>query len=142
MADIPGAVVASIESHGQFLTTLALTTSGAVFAFLIQIMFHNSQDGRTQIKIARPGFLLAAIILNFVSIACWYALKSTLVASIPAIYALKWDGKSTTAVLADNGFNLISLFSALQISFFSAALIALLVALFFNLHLIRGKRRS
>jgi hypothetical protein len=139
MADVPAAVVTSIESHGQFLTTLALATSGAVFAFLIQIVFHNSQSNHTPIRIRRPGLLMGGIILNFLSIACWYVLKSSLVAAIPALYGIQWCAKSTTAILRENDFGLIPWLSSIQIFFFSAGLLVLLIALFVNLPLIRGE---
>ena len=45
MADVANAVANSIDSYGQFLTTPALATSGAAFAFLVQMVFHNSQAG-------------------------------------------------------------------------------------------------
>lgn len=139
MTDVAGAVVSSIESHGQFLTTLSLATSGAVFAFLIQVVFHNSQSDRTPIKIRYPGILLWAIGLSCISILFWYALKSSLVAAIPAIYKLQWTGASTTKELREAELTSIPYLAAGQIVFFSLSILTLFIALLLNLSLLRGQ---
>lgn len=138
MADVAGAVIASIESHGQFLTTLALATSGATFAFLLQVIFHNSKRDTNPIRIRYPSLLIVAILFNCLSIIFWYMMKSSVVAAIPAIYEFAWKGESTTKVLRNQGFNVILILGQLQILFFVASIVALIVVLFMNFPLISG----
>lgn len=138
MADVAGAVIASIESHGQFLTTLALATSGATFAFLLQIIFHNSKRDNSPIQIRYTSLLIFAILLNCLSIIFWYMMKSSVVAAIPAIYEFAWNGQSTTKILRNHGFNVILTLGQLQILSFVASVITLIVVLFMNFRLISG----
>ena len=122
MADVAGAVVASIKSQGQFLTTLALASAGAVFALAIQIVFHNSKADGEPIKISHVWLLPASIISGFVSIFFWYMAKSVMVAAIPVLYTIKWQAKSTTAILAEQGFEKILWMSVLQTLFLLSCL--------------------
>lgn len=139
MADLPNAVITSIDSHGQFLTTLALATAGGVFAFSIQIVFHNAKKDENRIIIRYAWLLLLAIFLSLISVVFWYALKSSLVAAIPALYGLNWEGKSATVVIKENGFGFITLMAELQIVFFALALLVMFLALLLNFRLLRGQ---
>jgi hypothetical protein len=134
--DIAGAVIASIEGHGQFVATLALAVSAGIFAFAFQIILNNSKGDGHAIQISCSFLLLLSILLNFLSVTCWYFVKSTLVAATPAIYTFEWSGNSTTAVFRKNGFGFVTTIAFLQVLLFGASLVLLIVCLALNFHLL------
>lgn len=138
--DTASDLIANIEGYQQLLTTLSLGVAAGTFAFLTQIIFHNSQGG-SHVGLKCPWLGLMAIIIHFVSIIFGVLTKSALVSSVPKLHTLVWDARSATDILKEADLGHITSFAFWQIMSFALGMLPLLALLFVNIRLISHSGR-
>ncbi|WP_298860791.1 hypothetical protein, partial [uncultured Gimesia sp.] len=86
-AKIAEAVINQMNNQIDLLFTITTTFCGGIVVLTIQIIFHNSDNGKQPILLSGWGLLLSAFIVEGLSVVFGYLASGCLTSLTPTIYS-------------------------------------------------------
>ena len=141
---IANTIIEQMGSQVDLLVTLATAVFGGLIALFIQILIHNSDQGKNAIKFNPKTLWLVMLCLLFegISISSAYFARGTITALTPAIFRIdtytlqSWSD----APLPPGGGFALKLWPTIQFFFFFLGILTLFLFMFRNRQLIGGKK--
>ena len=116
-------VVQAIGSHSDALITLGTAICGGIVILIVDFKFKASQD----VSINGVGAMVAAFILEGLSVVSGILVRGSLVDSIPALYGAQYKSTESLDHNQIDALFIINIFAFAQIILFLLGILALLI---------------